>query len=328
MSKRKQTEPSSLFSDICKIHPQAVCAVTFEDVGPLMEMIEVMNGLLENCPMQILCSPEFTGVQFKCLDSSHTCAISAKLSASVLKSDKCTPEDMCICVPVALLSSHVKSVDNGSSVHMFVKEGSSNLMIKAVSPTNNMHFRTMSIKVMEWSTQNFDLATLTHDLTLQVDLRTLQKICKTAKLINCDYMRIRIFVDKKETNRSFFVVQSIGTGSADEHVFCSHTTKDDKNRTNMVIMMAEMDMTSDSNDPSKYQMSQLKETYTGVFPLGFISSFIRNLTQPIVLLRMSTKDPGPLAMTSMFGDEESYVSVLIGGKEINDLSDLIESFSS
>jgi hypothetical protein len=326
----KKPEAYKATGELAKIHDQAICALTFEDVGPLVAMIDVMNGILVDCPITIvgpgfkcdlsestqkkLCKglsqqeesdegDNFSGFLFKCLDASHTCLVIAKLAAQVLIDKSVTQGDTRLNVPVSLLSSLLKSVDSSSTVHLYIKHGSPTLNLKAVSSTNSMHYNIMGISTKDFVEQEFDISDLSYDYTLEIDLNTFQKIVRTAKHINSDFLRIRILTEKskKKNTRSFLVVQSYGSFSSDEHVFCSNTTKDEDSRKTIVIKNADLDIDDGANDPANVSISQLDELYNGLFPLEFLSCFLRNLEQPVVLMRIASEEDKPIILTSFFG---------------------------
>ena len=320
-----------------------VCQVSFPDISPLVSMISVLESLLEEAPMSFIApgyecemsratqqklvsedvpSTPFSGLYFKCIDASHTCLVIGKLSANVQIAKGTPIEDANITVPMNVLSSHLKSIDGGSTVQLFTTDNDPSLMIRSSSSMQSMHFRTTSINTTSTAQHDFDISGISYDFTVEFDLRTFQNILRIAKLIKSEFIRIRVLVMPQSTDvennptRTFLVINTYGLTSSDEHVFCSNTvdTSDDHV---IVVKNAEdtIDIKDPNNDPANILGSSLVSKYSGIFASDHLSSFLRNLEQPIVTLRISANMCHPMILTSALGDGHSFISFVLAAKE-------------
>ena len=318
-----------MFGELSRINKNAICAATFMNIGALASMVDILSGVLLDAPFKItgpgfeegalpeetqrkilplrkLDAPKaFAGLSLKCVDATKTCIVIARIAADVMFGPSVRPDDTHLKVSVADLSKHIKSIECGFGVHLFFTENSRKLKLKSVSPLEiTSHHRTQYMSTMEWDEQDFDLSTLHADFTIEMELRIFQKVIKLGKLLGSDLLRIQILTDKVESNdsmRSFLVMQTFGTTSGDDHVFFSHTKKTQDSEYIVVIKDADEELEDPKNDPSNVSQSSLKTVYRGIFPLEFISGFSRNLQQPIVIMRISSRPGNPIIFSSFFG---------------------------
>ena len=337
--KKEEEEDVKLAIPIAKsiAHPDSVCWAIFPDISPLTSMIAVLESLLDEAPLTFigpghecemtrdtqqklvsLKAPKttFSGFYFKCIDKSHTCLVVGKLAAQVVICSKAQPEDTTVTVPMNVFASHLRSIDGSSSVQLYTTAVDAKLMIKSSSSLQSSHFRTMAINTTASEQDTFDISGISYDFTIEFDLRTFQKILRTAKIIKSDFIRLRVLALPDEHSRTFLVINTHGACSSDEHVFCSNTM-DTKDKHIIVVKSADtvLDIRDSTYDPANVEASSLVCKYSGLFATEYLNNFTCNLEQPTLLIRVSADVRNPMIITSYFGDEHSFVTFVLSSKE-------------
>jgi hypothetical protein len=327
------------------------CSASFLDSGPLTAMFKILEGLLDKVQFSFIggkhecemtratqdkfvpvstsgAAPKFQGLYFKCMDTSLICILVGKIAASsVYFAPNVKSVDTQIVVPLGALSNLLTSVEAASHIQLYTSMENADLMIKTGPPMQSRHHRTFSINCMVPTDKDYDISKLEFDFTLDFDLRTLQKIIRMAHTIQSEFIRFRI-MGMVGSKRTFLVINTKGSTAMDENVFTS-TTTDQKDGASIIVVGADdtIDFADPDLDPANVDTADLAQLYTGVFVVKYLNQFLRNLEQPVVLIRVA-KDPNvPMIITSYFGDEHSFVTCILSGKLDNaNFTDAFTSF--
>ena len=320
--------------------------VTFVDSSPLTSMIAILDVILDNCPLTVVAEGEscdeeeknatqslgftsaetFQGIYIKCIDSSHTCVIIAKLYAKVYVAENVQLEDCRIMVSAKLLLAHLKNVNSTSSVQLYQHKDESKLFIKTRNLSSS-HYRIATIKAVDYNDEELTgISDMKFMYTLEFNLRTLQGILKMARIIDSNALRFRIL---KNDSKHYIVIQIAGNMTDEEHVFESNTQLIESSQT-LVIQGAALN--SYSSDLSGISQQTLESKFDAKFLVNQLDCFLKNVEHQNITIRVSQDDAltSPLVISSRFGDEQSFVAGILADKTDDDkdmMTDRINSFA-
>ena len=305
-------------------------------------MMDVMGGVLSECPINIVNNDQncglsskhakvlgapkttsFSGLFFKCMSADHTCAVIAKLSAEVKITPEATSEQTTISVSMAALVPLLKSIDRKYSLQLYFRHGSTKMYIKSATSCKGGHFSTKSLETLEYDQPEFAIDDIRYHYTVELDLNTFHNIIRVANSLKSSYLRIRVYEQAVGT-RSFFVTNTYGESSSDENVFLSDTKVQDEAKVFSVHPPDDNDVSG--VDPATISRKSLVCKYNGVFAVQYIESLLKHLEDPTVILRLSADADTPMTLTSVFGDEDSFVSFVLASKNDEEFPDELESF--
>jgi hypothetical protein len=332
--------------------PNTACLLRFADTEQLLTLMQILNGILDDAPICIINDNEmcdltpkaemlltntimeskFQGIYAKCLDKSHTCMVFAKLYCPdvFVDPDVAERKDNHICVNVAMLSAHLKSIDAGYNVQLQTRINDPQLYIRSSSILNATHHHLSKLATTVGDNPDFDLSSMTFEYTLVFNLRTFQKIINMAKHIESDHVRIQLFTDKRVTGKtkcSYLVMQAYGVTSKIENVFGSKTITEG-NITTIVIQSPDMGIVDDDdNNPANIPFSALHRDFTGLFPVTYLHTFLRGLEEPQLLIRLAANPNKPMVLTSKLGgDDRSFIAYVLAAGTSEDFPLTVDSF--
>lgn len=311
-------------------HDAVVC-VHLADVSQLHGILRVMEKVLQECPISFIKagaaieSPSptltddivdtlsipaapmpFTGLAFTCVSPGSHCYFIARHSASVYMDPSATWEDTHIVVGMELFAKNIALINGACAAKIFRKKGDPKLYIYVDRPAASIRFELPGL--VEGNDTIEFVRGMEMRYTVEIDKDALRDIAKAATANAIKWVRIDLWVDNTNPNKSYILFRLCGDGASFEFVFYSDSVCQIGSQADCRSFVA-----AQIGNEQHVALKDVHNVYREAFDIDYIRGFVNGVPSQTIILRMSPDYP--LVLTSYCGDgQESFTSQVIGAQ--------------
>lgn len=268
--------------------------VTFEQVGQLRSVVEILNNVLTRTTFKI----EDGILHVDNIDAKHVCMVQARLQVVCNHKDPIRFSITC-----NTLLNCLRACPNHYALEMFKLSDSANIHIKSFELLSNNHQFEADIPTVADDDDDFTLDNMEYNQCVEMELSTLRSTVKTAISLQAQDIRMVVMEPEEQPEgRKVTAFRLIGEGGDAKPCFSfiSETNEDEN------IIRTEESIQSAS------VFESMTEKYEASFSVTYLNNFLKSMERQTLMMQLSQGKP--LVMNYPLGKENSYVKFVLAAR--------------